>query len=34
MLESGKVLYNTPEVAVQPMNLQQIFVAMCGSELA
>lgn len=34
MLESGKVLYNTPEVAVQPMNLQQIFVAMCGREIA
>lgn len=34
MLEQGKNLYNTPEVAVQPINLQQIFVAMCGREIA
>lgn len=33
MLEPGKMLYNTPEVSVQPVNLQQIFVAMCGREM-
>ena len=33
MLEPGKMLYNTPEVAVQPVSLQQVFVAMCGKEM-
>lgn len=33
MLEPGKTLYNTPEVAVQPVSLQQVFVAMCGKEM-
>lgn len=33
MLEPGKMLYNTPEVAVQPVSLQQMFVAMCGKEM-
>ena len=32
MLEPGEELKNTPDVTVQPMNLQQIFVAMCGKE--
>lgn len=33
MLEPEKMLYNTPEVAVQPVSLQQVFVAMCGKEM-
>ena len=33
MLEPEKMLYNAPEVAVQPVSLQQVFVAMCGKEM-
>ena len=33
MLEPEKMLYNTPEVAVQPVSLQQVFVAICGKEM-
>lgn len=32
MLEPGEELKNTADITVQPMNLQQIFVAMCGKE--
>lgn len=32
MLEPGEELRNTADITVQPMNLQQIFVAMCGKE--
>lgn len=33
MLEPEKMLYNTPKVVVQPISLQQVFVAMCGKEM-
>ena len=32
MLEPGEELKNSADITVQPMNLQQIFVAMCGKE--
>lgn len=32
LLEPGRELRKTAEVTVQPVNLQQIFVAMCGRE--
>lgn len=32
MLNSGEVLKNTADLTVQPMNLQQVFLAMCGKE--
>lgn len=32
MLNPGERLNAGPEVSVQPMNLQQVFVAMCGKE--
>ncbi len=32
MLEPGKELLGNTEVTVQPMNLQQVFVALCGGE--
>lgn len=33
LLEPGQVLKQTAEVSVQPVNLQQVFVAMCGKEV-
>ena len=32
LLEPGEELKNTADITVQPMNLQQVFVAMCGKE--
>ena len=32
LLEPGRELHGTADVTVQPVNLQQIFVAMCGRE--
>ena len=32
MLEPGEELKNSADITVQPMNLQQVFVAMCGKE--
>lgn len=34
LLEPGQQLSDVPEVSVQPMNLQQIFVALCGKEVS
>lgn len=31
-LHDGEVLKNTADITVQPMNLQQVFLAMCGKE--
>lgn len=33
LLEPGQTLKQTPEVSVQPVNLQQVFVALCGKEV-
>ncbi len=32
LVEPGKELIGSADVTVQPINLQQIFVAMCGRE--
>lgn len=32
MLNEGEELSNTADLTVQPMNLQQVFLAMCGKE--
>ncbi len=32
MLKDGEILKNTPDMTVQAMNLQQVFLAMCGKE--
>lgn len=33
LLEPGQELRQSPEVSVQPLNLQQVFVALCGKEV-
>ncbi len=33
LLEPGQELRQTSEVSVQPLNLQQVFVALCGKEV-
>ncbi len=33
MLEPGQKLQQSAEISVQPMSLQQVFVAMCGKEV-
>ena len=33
LLEPGQTLKQTADVSVQPVNLQQVFVAMCGREV-
>lgn len=33
LLEKGQTLKQTPDVTIQPMNLQQVFVALCGKEV-
>lgn len=33
LLEPGQEIRKMPEISVQPLNLQQVFVAMCGKEV-
>ena len=33
LLEKGQTLKQTADVTIQPMNLQQVFVALCGKEV-